>query len=138
MAESTSIGGDATGASSLVVRPMWPGLVSAGLGLWTSVAPSLVGYGGSAALVDRLCGPVIAGVGLLTLWDVTRGLRWLNLVLGAWYVVATFVLPYPIAGRFSAAAVGLALSLCASVRLHGNGVSPQPARRPAHATRRRP
>ncbi len=94
---------------------MWPRFVSASLGIWLMVAPAALGHGGSAADNDRICGPIAASVAIIALWEATRGLRWVNLFVGAWLSVAAWVLPYTLAGRFNTAAVGLALTICASV-----------------------
>jgi hypothetical protein len=58
-------------------------------------APHVLGYAGVARTNDQIVGPLVATFAFIAVWEVTRGLRWLNLVLGVWLVVAPVLLRYP-------------------------------------------
>nr|WP_236612898.1 SPW repeat protein [Cesiribacter andamanensis] len=59
------------------------------------ISPALLGYlGQTAADNDNIVGPIIASVAFTALFEATRGLRWGNLPLGAWLLLAPWVLGY--------------------------------------------
>jgi hypothetical protein len=60
--------------------------------------------------VDRVVGPLAAAAGLISVWEVTRGMRWLNLPLGVGLAAAALVLGYPTIPLLHDLAVGLALA----------------------------
>lgn len=61
---------------------MWARLVSAGLGVWLMAAPALLDYAGRARTIDRIAGPLAAAFAVIAVWEVVRGLRWVELALG--------------------------------------------------------
>jgi hypothetical protein len=73
----------------------WTSGVDLLFGMWLVVSPWVLGYKGAAAWTNVAVGLAI----LLSAWLQIRepahmvGLAWVNLVLGAWLVVAPFVLP---------------------------------------------
>ena len=72
---------------------MWARLINFFLGLWLMAAPALLGYMGTPAEVnDRIVGPLVASFAFVAIWEITRGLRWLNLGLGLWLAAAPFLL----------------------------------------------
>lgn len=72
---------------------MWARIVNFFFGLWLMAAPALLGYIGTPAEVnDRIVGPLIASFAFVAIWDITRGLRWVNTLLGLWLVVSPFLL----------------------------------------------
>jgi hypothetical protein len=92
----------------------WSRLVIASLGLWQVVAPAALGYGGAAAANDRVWGALALAAGIAGTLTSARALRAAELLLGSWIVVAALLLPYPLGARFGAAAVGLAVAICAT------------------------
>lgn len=74
---------------------MWAHVINAALGIWLMAAPSVFGYANSAAATnDRFAGPLIATFAIVAWWETTRPVgRW-NVVIGAWLVVAPFILGY--------------------------------------------
>lgn len=64
------------------------------IGIWLMVAPALLGYGGSAVVNDRICGPLIISISIIAMWEVTRALRWVNAIIGFWLMLAPLVLHY--------------------------------------------
>lgn len=84
--------------------------VAALLGVALMAAPRLLGYEGTtAATTHWILGPTIASVGLIALFAVTRGLRWLNLIPAVWLLVAPWIAGYPGVARAVSALAGAAL-----------------------------
>ena len=54
----------------------------------------MLGYGGAAQTNDHIAGPLIASCAIIAWWQVTRGLRWINVLLGLWLLAAPWVLGY--------------------------------------------
>ena len=78
------------------------------------VAPSVLQFSGAIAITCHAAGPVIMAAGVLSLFPATSGARWVAVLIGAWLLVSTFVLP----GRSSgAAAAGLIAILLAIPRV---------------------
>jgi hypothetical protein len=87
---------------------MIPGILSCLIGIWLMAAPAMLGYHGPARINDQTCGPLIASLAIISLWEVTRGLRWLTVALGFWLMLAPLVLHY---GTWTSAVNNLACSL---------------------------
>lgn len=62
------------------------------VGIWLMVAPDALGYGGSALVNHRIVGPTLATMAICAIWEVLRGLRWVNVVCGAWLLISPWVL----------------------------------------------
>jgi hypothetical protein len=73
---------------------MWARFISALLGGWLMAAPDVLGYSGVAAAAnsDHAVGPIVVGASLVAVWRVMRPLRWVELLAGAWLIVAPWVL----------------------------------------------
>ncbi len=89
---------------------MIPRLFSLLTGVWLMAAPAILGYGGPAWINDRICGPLIASFAIIAIWEVTRPLRWMNVIFAFWLMLAPLVLHYT-AWRSSYNNVGCALVL---------------------------
>ncbi|MDP8947968.1 MAG: SPW repeat protein [Actinomycetota bacterium] len=75
-------------------------------------APAVLGYSGEAAAFnDRAMGPIVVGASLVAVWQVMRPLRWFELVVGSWLLVAPWILYrwYETLPTANSLAVGLAL-----------------------------
>lgn len=70
----------------------WTLLVSAALGGWLMLAPAVLGSEGGAANSDWLVGSLVVTWALIALAEVSRTVRWLNIPLGMWLVVAPWLL----------------------------------------------
>jgi hypothetical protein len=100
-----------------------PRLVNAALGIWLMAAPAVLGYsttGSAAGSVDRTVGPLVASTAIAAIWPEIRPLRWVNVVLGGWMVVAPLVLgwfvDYPTVAVVNSIVVGAAVTGAAFVR----------------------
>jgi hypothetical protein len=96
-------------------RVAWAGVAATALGLWLMAAPWALGYGAPASVVDRVVGPIAASVAWISVWQVTRLLRWLNLPLGAGLVLAPFGLGYPLVALLNSILVGVSVAALAFV-----------------------
>jgi hypothetical protein len=79
-------------------RIYWDSGVNIFLGLWLIVAPFLLGYSDTAAPLwnDIILGVAIALLAAIRVFGAlkTPSVSWTNVVLGAWLVVAPFILGY--------------------------------------------
>ncbi len=80
---------------------MWAQVPNLLLGIWLMIAPAVFGLDASLADSDRIVGLVTLAVALISSWEVTRPLRWINLASAAWLALAPlalgFVSAYPMA-----------------------------------------
>lgn len=84
------------------------------VGIWLEVAPAVLSYGTPAADVDRLLGPVAAGLAFVAIWPVVHMLRWATVPVGA-LLVAAPLLGYPAEAAVSSIASGIAIVALAFV-----------------------
>lgn len=93
---------------------VWTSGINVLLGLWLVIAPFLLGYSGLTAALwnDVAVGALIAILaGIRTAKPLQQeGISWTNVVLGAWLIVAPFVLGYGAAQAQPGSATGAALS----------------------------
>lgn len=92
---------------------MWPRIVSALLGIWLMVAPSVLHYDGHASINDHIVGPLIAATAIIAFWEITRPLRWLGIVFGLWLLLAPGFLRFPSRALVNSAVVGAVLVILA-------------------------
>ncbi len=85
-------------------------------GLWLMAAPVILAYGRPASASDRSVGPLAVSMGLIALWQATRGVRWVGLLLGAWAIAAPWLLGFGGAALASGTGAGIALIGCAFLR----------------------
>ncbi len=89
-------------------------LAGAVLGVWLMVAPAMLGYAGSAAVNQRVVGPVVLGASFVAIWPLMRPLRRIEFVAGVWLVVSS---PFfgSAAPKINGVAVGLMLVALSSL-----------------------
>jgi hypothetical protein len=73
---------------------MWAQILNIMLGIWLMAAPRLLDYNGLAADNDHIIGPVVTSFAIIALSGCTRAVGKYNIPLGAWMVVAPWVLGY--------------------------------------------
>jgi hypothetical protein len=93
---------------------MWSQLVATALGLWLMAAPAVLGYGDPARMNDRIVGPIIASFAFIAVWEVTRSLRWVNVLSGLWLIVAPWILDFGTAATVNSIVVALGVLIAAS------------------------
>lgn len=70
----------------------WNLLIGAGLGVWLMFAPYVFQTTGRAADSDHLTGALIVTFTVIAMAETGRALRFLNILFGAWLVIAPFAL----------------------------------------------
>jgi uncharacterized membrane protein len=70
----------------------WNLLLSVALGVWLTLAPSVIGSAGVAAHSDNLVGALIVTAAVIALADVGRAMRLINIVFGSWVIAAPWIL----------------------------------------------
>jgi hypothetical protein len=73
---------------------MWAQVINAILGIWLMVSPGIFDFSTNAANNDNIIGPVIATFAITAFWECTRVTRLYNIPLGAWLLLAPWVLGY--------------------------------------------
>ncbi len=79
----------------------WNLLASVALGLWVMASPAIFGTAGNAAHSDHIVGALAVTVAIISLADVSRTARFINVLLGAWLVAA----PLLVAGGSTASSL---------------------------------
>lgn len=71
---------------------MWAAVTGTILGAWLMIAPALFDLSGAHRTSLEVVGPLVATVGAISISQVTRAVRWLNVVFGVWVIIAPFAL----------------------------------------------
>jgi hypothetical protein len=95
---------------------MWARVCGALAGVWLMVAPSVLGYGGAARVSDLVAGPIAVSASVIAMSQVTRPVRWATLPVGAWVIVAAWLLDAPAEARVGGMLAGVMLIGVALVR----------------------
>jgi hypothetical protein len=94
---------------------MWSHFLVMLLGLWVMAAPDVLQYEGPERMNHHIVGPLVVSAAVIAMAETTRAVRWVNVVLGGWLMVAPVLLgfaPLHIGVRSSlvgAAILGLSL-----------------------------
>jgi len=116
---------------------MWNQLLVIILGLWITASPDVMGYEGPERLNNQIVGPLVVSVAVIAAAETTRAMRWANVALGCWLMLAPVVLRYePLHVGVRSSLLGLAvlgLSWLPGTRTHqlGGGWARLWTRRPA-------
>ncbi|HET6576632.1 MAG TPA: SPW repeat protein [Fimbriiglobus sp.] len=87
------------------------------LGVWLTAAPGALGLSNPARANFHVVGPLVALFALTASYQVMRPVRWVNLPIGAWLVVAPWVLGYASwPETVWSVAVGLGVAVLSPVR----------------------
>ncbi len=71
----------------------WNLLLTALLGVWLLFADKLMGYSGFLAHNSDVCGALIVVFSIIAWAEVTRALRFLNILLALWLALASYIIP---------------------------------------------
>lgn len=89
-----------------------PHMIVVVLGAWLMAAPAVLGHvGTTAGSSDRLVGPLIAAIAFVAASEITRPVRWANVVLALWLVAAPWVLGFPMSAAINDVIVGIAVGV---------------------------
>lgn len=75
------------------VRVRWNLLITALIGGWLLFANDIIGFKGLLAHNTDVCGALIVVFSVIAWAEVTRAVRYLNILIALWFVIATLVLP---------------------------------------------
>ncbi len=95
---------------------MWAHGTIAVIGMWLLAAPDLLGYDGPPRLNHQICGAWIATFGMVAMSESVRGVRWVNVGLGLWLVMAPLIWSYPSEQILANTIAGLTVMALACVR----------------------
>jgi hypothetical protein len=85
----------------------WNIVASIFLGAWLMAAPDIFGSAARAGGSDNIAGALVVTTAFLALAEVTRAARFLNVLLGAWIIVAPWLLAgAPLAARWNDLCIG--------------------------------
>jgi uncharacterized membrane protein len=88
----------------------WNLFISIALGVWLLFAPAVFGTTGRASDSDRLLGALVVTFTAIAVAEVGRPVRFLNILFGAWIIIAPFLLAgYTPAGFVGGIVTGFAL-----------------------------
>jgi hypothetical protein len=89
---------------------MWNQLLVVVLGLWITASPDVMGYEGPERLNNQIVGPLVISVAIIAAAETTRAMRWINVALGCWLMLAPVLLRYdPLHVGVRSSLVGLAV-----------------------------
>ncbi|MAC99283.1 MAG: hypothetical protein CMK76_05325 [Pseudomonadales bacterium] len=90
------------------VNMPWTLSASAGLGLWLMFSRLVFGTDGALADSDHLVGALIITIAIISMAEVARPARFINLLFGVWLVIAPWILGGgQIDGQVSTTLVGI-------------------------------
>ena len=75
------------------VRIQWNLLVTALIGVWLLFANNVIGFHGILADSTDVCGALLVVFSIISLAEVIRPVRFLNMVIALWFGISPFVLP---------------------------------------------
>ena len=88
------------------------------LGIWLMTSPAIFpnSYSQTVSLNNHILGPVVLACALIGLHEAARGLRWVNLVIGVWLLIAPWVLGYHVMPTVNGMITGVLIIGAALVR----------------------
>ena len=94
---------------------MWAQIINALLGVWLMASPAVFDYHGTSRINDLVVGPIAVTFAIIAICEVTRVVGRANVVLGAWLVIAPWVLGYgsaiPVINEFVVGITMVALAM---------------------------
>lgn len=85
-------------------------ILSVFVGLWLMVSPAFLSMSQEAANNNHIAGPLAVTFSVISLWAINRNAIKVNVLIGAWLLLALFLLPYnktPVLVSNAAAALAL-------------------------------
>ena len=73
---------------------MWAQILVTILGLWLMASPAVLPHSKQAENTAHIAGPLAVTFAVTACWEVTRGLRWCNVLIAAWLLLAPWLLGY--------------------------------------------
>jgi len=95
---------------------MWPHLLCTAIGAWLMAAPDLLDYRDPARTNDHIVGPLLFTFACTAAFQSTRGLRFVDLMLGIWLLIAPLVFGYWGEPLINSLACGLGVVVLSLIR----------------------
>ena len=73
---------------------MWSQIIMVLLGIWLMIAPAMLSFVKKISDNDRIIGPLIASFSVIAIWECTRNVRFLNIPLAIWLLLAPWIMHY--------------------------------------------
>jgi hypothetical protein len=101
---------------------MWTRIVTSVLGLWLMIFPSIFKMNEMTSNNNYIVGPLVITFSVISLWDINRKAIRVNILLGAWLLVALFALDFTKSvAFFSNGACGAFIIVLSSIKRKGRG-----------------
>jgi hypothetical protein len=69
-------------------------IIVALIGIWLMASPAFLNISGTAEDMNHIFGPVIASFAVIAWWEVTRNLRYANILIAVWLLISPWLLGY--------------------------------------------
>lgn len=86
------------------------------IGLWLMASPAFINIKGTAEDLNHVFGPVITSFAIIAWWEVTRNLRFANIVIGVWLIISSWIFGYDSTAAINNIAVGIVVSLLSMIK----------------------
>ena len=75
---------------------MWAQIITAILGIWLMASPAILGFSDDKTIADNahIIGPLIASFSVIAWWEITRSVKYFNLLPALWLLLAPWILGY--------------------------------------------
>jgi len=101
---------------------MWTKIVTALIGLWLMISPSVLKMNELTSNNNYIVGPLVITFSVISFWDINRKVIRANIPLGAWLLIALFVLEFTKSiAFFSNGACGAFIILLSSIKRKAKG-----------------
>jgi short-subunit dehydrogenase len=71
---------------------MWAAIVNTLIGVWLMIAPDSLGFEKQGADSAHIVGPLVVTAGLISIWEINRSFRYINLLAGLWLIAASLLI----------------------------------------------
>lgn len=95
---------------------MWAQLLTVLCGAWLMASPAVLHFGRAARINVLIVGPLVAAAGVIAASEVTRPVRWANVILGGWLIISVWMFDHPTAVLLSDVITGVLVMALACVR----------------------
>jgi hypothetical protein len=73
---------------------MWAGIMNILIGLWLMMAPAVFSMNQTTSYNNYIIGPLVITFSIISFWEINRKIIRTNILLGAWLLIALFVLHF--------------------------------------------
>lgn len=80
-------------------------------------SPEVLGFSRALSNNHYITGPLVVTFAVIALWEVNRGIRRMNSLLGIWLVIAAFLFPAPLVWQTALnAGTGALILICSLIK----------------------